>query len=84
MKRLTHYIGIGRAGMIVQFPDSEMEPCKDLALQLCRAANAVARNAVIEHERADTDPAQTAATLAALEVLTGFATALTQEAQTHG
>lgn len=82
-KRLTHYLGVGSAGMVVQFLDSEHEPCRSLAGKLSQAANAVASLAAIAQERTDSDPSQTGATLLALQVLTGLAAGLTEEADAN-
>lgn len=79
-RRLSHYMGIGSAGVVLEFLDSEPESYKRLAHKLSLAANAVATLAAIEHERTDPDSAESGVLLVALQFLTGFASTLTVEA----
>jgi hypothetical protein len=81
MKHLAHYVGIGRkVGIGLQFLDSGPETCKVMALELIRSANSVAHLSVIRSEVVDLDPSEAANVFSALEVLTGLATALADEA----
>ena len=83
MSRLSHYIGIGSAGMVLEFLDPSPESYRRLAHRLSLAANAVATLAAIEHERTDPDSSQSSVLLEAIQFLTGFATTLTTEVDAH-
>lgn len=82
MSRLAHFVGVGSSGFALQFLDSD-PAYKRIAHHLSLAANAVASLAAIEQERADPRTEQTAATMVALQFLTGFATALVEEVEAN-
>ena len=82
MSRLAHFVGVGSSGFALQFLDSD--PCyKRIAHDLSLAAHAVASLAAIEQERVDARTEQVAATMMALQFLTGFAATLMEEVDAH-
>ena len=79
----THLIMLGSNASAIAFPDAASEPTVAIAAKLMNAAAAVANLASMEHECGEVYSEHAAGAMTALEVLTGFANALAQEAQTH-
>lgn len=76
---VVHCLTLGSRAIAVTFPDAAMEPLAAYGAQLVEAANAVAYMVNHEHERDNPNPAPISGGLAAVEILTGLASALLQE-----